>query len=63
MNGYELGLSLIGLVAQAAPGLLAAITGKSSDLDAIEAAREAVRAIPTRPAGSALDAHGSGKDT
>jgi hypothetical protein len=65
MTGPELGLKLATFMLEVAPGMLTAIaqSGAASDAEAIEAAREAVHAIPTRPAGSALDAHGSGRDT
>jgi len=45
------------IIAAAAPGVLAAITGKESDELAIEAARAEVAKINPRPAGSALDAY------
>lgn len=38
-------VAALGIVAQAAPGVLAAITGRASDAEAIEAARSAVSAL------------------
>lgn len=61
MTPAQIALSLLSLVAQAAPGLLATITGKANDAEAIAAARAAVAAIPSQPITSALDAHGRGE--
>lgn len=61
MTGPQIALSLLELVARAAPGLLAMITGKASDADAITAARAAVAAIPSQPVTDALDAHARGE--
>lgn len=61
MTGIEIALALLALVAQAAPGLLATITGKETDEEAIAAARAAVAAIPSSPAASAFDRHGRGE--
>jgi hypothetical protein len=54
-------VSLLGVVAQHAPSVLAAITGAYDDAQAIQRARDAVARIPARPAGSALDAHERGE--
>lgn len=50
-------LQLLGVVVQLAPGLLAKWTKHRTDEEALAAARDAIRAIPTGPARSALDAH------
>lgn len=57
MGIAEIVVALLGIVASLAPGVLAALTGKSSDAEAIEAARVAVLAIPNAPAAAALDEH------
>jgi len=54
-------VSILGVVAQHAPGVLAAMTGSYDDAQAIERAREAVARVKPRPAGGALDAHGRGE--
>ena len=61
MSGAEVALKLLELVALAAPGLLKTITGAYSDEQAIARARDAVGAIPERPAGSAIDAYERGE--
>jgi hypothetical protein len=54
-------IQLLGVIAQIAPGVLKAMTGAQTDQQAIERARDAYRAIPSRPAGSAIDAHERGE--
>ena len=47
--------SLLGLVAQVAPGVLASISGHRSDADVLSGAESAVRRLHARRAGSAID--------
>lgn len=61
MSGAEVAIKLIELVAVVAPGLLKSITGAYSDEQAIERARAAAQAIPSRPAGDAIDAYQRGE--
>ena len=54
-------IQLLSVIAQLAPGVLKAMTGTQTDQQAIERARDACRAIPTRPAGDAIDAYERGE--
>jgi len=54
-------IQLLSVVAQLAPGVLKAMTGAQTDQQAIERARDAYRAIPSRPAGDAIDAYERGE--
>ena len=47
--------SLLGIVSQVAPGVLALLTGHATDAAALVAAESAVRALHPRRAGSAID--------
>ena len=51
----EIVIRALGIVVASAPGLLAALTGRQTDEEAIDAARAEVAKIEARPAGSALD--------
>jgi hypothetical protein len=54
--------SALGIVAQVAPGVLAAITGARTDEDAIAAAKVAVGAIRRSPAASAINTRRNDED-
>lgn len=56
MTGAEVALilGLLGLVAQFAPGFLAALTGKRSDTAALAHAKATLDAIPRSPARRAI---------
>lgn len=48
-------LGLLGLIAEYAPGLLAALTGKGDDAAALAHARATLQAIPRSPARAAIE--------
>jgi ribosomal protein L16/L10AE len=48
MGVAEIVVAALGIVAAVAPGVLAAIAGKESDAEAIEAARQLAAKIPSR---------------
>jgi type II secretory pathway pseudopilin PulG len=48
MGVAEIVVAALGIVAAVAPGVLAQLTGKQSDEEAIEAARALAQAVPVR---------------
>lgn len=47
--------SALAIVAAAAPGLLAALTGADSDAEALDRAQDALASIPSSPAKAGID--------
>lgn len=55
MTPAEIALEALAFVAKVAPGYLALILAKPTDAEALEHARQRILAVPTRPAGDAID--------